>query len=190
MSGNPSPRLTEEEYLALDRVAEWKSEFHDGEMFPIEAVSLRHSLILDHFAGAVRSKLRAEGCQGLPGPLRVRASASRFFYPGYQILCGKAQLADENQDTVVNPKVIVEVLSRSTADYDHGAKFSFYRQLSSLEEYVLISQFERKVEVFTKQSDHYWALSIFDPENSIVQLASIGIDFALADLYDGIDGLE
>ena len=179
--------MTAEAYLAIDRAAEWKSEFHDGEMFPMEAISLSHSRILDNLIFALRPRLRANGCEGLPGPLRVRASVSKYVYPDYQIVCGKAELTDEQADTVANPKVVIEILSPSTADYDHGGKFELYRQLLSVEEYVLISQSEPKVEVFTKQTDRNWSLTISYGPDHRVRLESVGIEFPLADLYDGVD---
>jgi Uma2 family endonuclease len=187
MSANPTPDLTAEAYLAIDRAAEWKSEFHDGEMFPIEAISLSHSRILDNLVFALRPRLRANGCEGLPGPLRVRASVSKYVYPDYQIVCGKAELTDEQADTLGNPKIVIEILSPSTADYDHGGKFELYRQLQSVEEYVLISQSEPKVEVFTKQSERMWSLTIIDGPEQPVRLQSVGIEFPLAELYDGVE---
>ena len=187
MSANPLPILTAEAYLAMDRSAEWKSEFHDGEMFPMEAVSLRHSLIFDNLVGALRPRLKAIGCRGLPGPLRVRASVSKYVYPDYQIVCGKPQLTDEHADTLINPKVVIEILSPSTTGYDHGPKFDLYRRLPSVEEYVLISQSEPQVEVFSKQGEKSWSLTIIDNAEQAVRLQSVGIDFPLSELYDGVE---
>ena len=187
MSANPLPRLSAGEYLALDRTAEWKSEFHDGEMFPIEAVSLRHSRILRNLMRAVDPGLRSKSCEGLPGPLRVRVSGTQFVYPDFQIVCGNPELTDEHADTVTNPRVVIEILSPSTAGYDHGAKFELYRRLASVEEYVLISQSSPMAEVFTKRSEHAWSLTIIDALDQPVRLQSIGIEFPLAELYDGVD---
>jgi Uma2 family endonuclease len=187
MSANPSPGLTADEYLALDRIADWKSEFHDGEMFPIEAVSLRHATILRNLVVLTESRLRASKCLGLPGPLRVRVTATQYVYPDFEIVCGKPQLTDEQEDTLLNPKVVIEILSPSTAGYDRGAKFELYRQLASLEEYVLVSQVKPMVEVFTKQSEHQWSLTIVRGELQVVRLQSVGIEFPLAGLYDGLD---
>jgi Uma2 family endonuclease len=187
MSANPLPRLTGDAYLAMDRAAEWKSEFHDGEMFPIEAVSLRHARILMNLMRATDPGLRLKSCEGLPGPLRVRVSATQYVYPDFQIVCGKPELTDENDDTVINPKVVIEILSPSTAGYDHSAKFELYRRLASLEEYVLVSQAKQIVEVFTKQSERLWSLAIVEGEDQNVCLQSVGIEFPLASLYDGLD---
>jgi Uma2 family endonuclease len=187
MSANPRPRLTADEYLALDRSAEWKSEFHDGEMFPIEAVSLRHATIATNVVRSLGAKVRAAGCTMLTGPLRVRISPTQFVYPDYQIVCGKAQLTDENEDTVTNPKIVIEILSPSTANYDHGEKFDLYRRLSSIEEYVLIAQAERKVEVFSKQSESLWSLTITAGSDQSVRLKSVDIEFSMIDLYEGVE---
>lgn len=187
MSAHPTPRLTAADYLAMDRAAEWKSEFHDGEIFPMEAVSLRHSTILRNLVVITEQRLRGSGCIGLPGPLRVRVSATQFVYPDFEIVCGEPQMTDEQQDTLLNPRVVVEILSPSTAGYDHGAKFELYRRLSSLAEYVLISQSRRMVEVFTKVAEDRWSLTIVEGDGKPVCLQSVGVDFPLADLYESLD---
>lgn len=187
MSANPGARLSADEYLALDRSAEWKSEFHDGEMFPIEAVSLRHATIATNVVRCLGARVPAAGCTILTGPLRVRVSPTHFVYPDYQIVCGKAYLTDENEDTVTNPKIVIEILSPSTANCDHGDKFALYRRLSSMEEYVLIAQAERRVEVFSKQSESQWALTITAGLGQSVCLKSVDIEFSMNDLYDGVD---
>jgi len=183
----PIPRLDAETYLALDREAEWKSELHDGEMFPIEAVSLQHSRILVNLVGTLRPHLRAKGCEGLPGPLRVRISELKFVYPDYFVVCGKAQLTDELADTVTNPKVVIEILSPSTANYDQGKKFRFYQQLSSLTEYVLIAQEKARVDVYTKENEEEWRLRIYEGPGKSAKLESIGVELPVAELFDGVE---
>ena len=135
------------------------------------------------------SRLRASNCIGLPGPLRVRVTATQYVYPDFEIVCDKPQLTDEQEDTLLNPKVVIEILSPSTAGYDRGAKFELYRRLASLEEYVLVSQFKPMVEVFTKQSEHQWSLTIVDDASQIVRLQSIGIEFPLAGFYEGMESV-
>ena len=187
MSANALPRLTGEAYLAMDRAAEWKSEFHDGEMFRIEAVSFNHAVVGVNVAASLKVRLAGTGCRALGAPLRVRVSPVQYVYPDFQIVCGRPELTDENPDTLVNPKVVIEILSPSTEGYDHGAKFELYRRLSSVEEYVLISQSKPMVEVFMKQSEHSWSLTIFDGLQQLVRLQSVGIEFPLAELYDGVE---
>jgi Uma2 family endonuclease len=117
-------KLSVEEYLALDRAAEVKSEYHDGEMLPLVAVTLSHGLISFRFGVLLDRQLAKTGCRIVPSGLRVRVSPSKFVIPDLLVYCGKAELTDEHQDTITNPKVIVEVLSPSTADYDYGGKFN------------------------------------------------------------------
>lgn len=187
MSANPLPILTAEEYLTMDRAAEWKSEFHDGEMYPMEAVSLKHAAISMNLAAALSLPLRSAGCIAYGSPLRLRVSPTQYVYPDVQIVCGKPQITDERSDTLMNPKVIIEILSPSTADYDHGAKFEFYRKLPSFEEYVLISQSETQIEVFTKQSGNLWSLTIINARDQAARLQSLGTEIPLADVYYGIE---
>jgi Uma2 family endonuclease len=187
MRANPPPTLTGEAYLTMDRAAEWKSEFHGGEMLPIEAVSFNHALVAVNVAASLKARLASIGCRALGSPLRVQVSPTQYVYPDFQIVCGRAELTDENADTLINPKVVIEILSRSTEGYDHGAKFELYRRLSSLEEYVLISQWKPMVEVFTKQSENSWSLTIAEGLQEQVRLRSVGIEFPLAELYEGVE---
>jgi Uma2 family endonuclease len=113
-----------EEYLAIDRAAEIPSEYHDGEMFPIEAVSWEYSLISVNIGRVLAERLDKTPCRVAGGPLRVRATPTRFVLPDLMVVCGKPVLTDEHQDTLTNPKVIVEILSPSTADYDYGKSLS------------------------------------------------------------------
>jgi Uma2 family endonuclease len=186
MSAHPLSRLTAEDYLATDRAAAWKSEFHGGEMFPVEAAGLRHATLLRNLVVLTDLRLRDSECLGLPGPLRVRVSASHFVYPDFQIVCGRPELTDEMADTLLNPKVVVEILSRSTADYDHGAKFALYRSMPSVVEYVLVSQATMQVEVFTKRTENAWALRIVAEAGQAVLLEAVGLEFPLEELYRGV----
>ena len=149
--------FTVEQYLAADRAAEQKCEFHDGEMFPIEAASLKHSFIAANVAGALR--LRGGPCRRVIAPVRVRVSPTKFLYPDVFVYCGEPALTDQHADTLTNPKVIVEILSPSTKDYNYGSKFEFYRLLPSFEEYVLISQTEPRVEVLRRNAHDRWTLT-------------------------------
>ena len=188
MSANPLPQLTAEIYLAMDRAAEWKSEFHDGEIVPLETGSLRHARIVTNGILAIGPRLRVNGCEILASPLRVRVSPSQFVYPDLFIVCGKPELSDEHADTVTNPKVVIEILSPATADYDHGAKFELYRCHPTIEEYLLISATEPKAEVFTKRSENSWWITYIDRLETSVRLQSLGIEIPLAEFFDGVDG--
>ena len=186
MSAAPVAKLSVEEYLALDRAAEVPSEYHDGELFPLDAVSLQHGLISNHVGRRVGERLEGGRCQ-IAAQIRVRVSPTKFVFPDQVVYCGKAALTDEAADTITNPKVIIEILSPSTADYDYGTKFGLYRRLPSFEEYVLIAQDEPKVEVFRKTPDGRWILSTYDGLDSTAKVESLEITLPLAELYAGVE---
>lgn len=180
------PKISVDQYLALDRAAELKSEYHDGELFPIVAVSYRHSVIGSNVAFEMKSRLPV-GCRLSLAPLRVRVSPSKFVYPDLMVICGKPALTDEHHDTLTNPKVIVEILSPSTADYDAGGKFRLYRELPSFEEYLLVSQETPMVEIFEKKSDGTWNLRTVRGAEAVVRVNTLGIEFPLAALYADLE---
>jgi Uma2 family endonuclease len=187
MGALPVARLTVDEYLALDRKAEIPSEYHDGEMFPIEAVSVAHSTISLGLGSLLRQHLAKSPCRAFDSPLRVRVSPSKFVIPDLMVICGKAVLTDEHQDTVTNPKVIVEILSPSTEGYDYGQKFQLYRQLASFEEYVLVAQDRPRVEIFRKSSDVRWVLRTFEGLDASIEIESLGLTLAMRDVYEDVE---
>ena len=188
MGALPVAKLSMEEYLALDRVAEVPSEFHDGEMFPIEAITYEHSVISVNVGSALKTRLRGGngGCQPLASPLRVRVSPTKRVIPDHAIVCGGPEFADKQRDTIVNPKVIVEILSPSTANYDFGYKFRLYCRLTSFEEYVLISQDEPRVERYRKSAEDRWVISIYTGLGAVVPIESIDISLPLSEIYEDI----
>ncbi len=186
MSALATPRLTVKEYLELDRAAELKSEYHDGEVFPIAAVSFRHGRLAVRAGRILDTQLSKNSCEIASSPVRVRVSATQYVYPDLVVVCGKPQFTDEHVDTITNPKVIVEVLSPSTADYDQGGKFELYQQLGTFEEYMLVSQDQVKVKVFRKQSSTMWTMETFTGAEAIIRLDSLPVEFPLSELYEGI----
>jgi Uma2 family endonuclease len=187
MSAMPVTRLSVEEYLAIDRAAEVPSEYHDGEMFPIAAVSWAHSVISINIGAVLRDRLAKTPCRAAGAPLRVRVSPTKFLLPDVMVVCGKPVLTDEHQDTLTNPKVIVEILSPSTVDYDYGQKFILYRRMESFEEYVLVAQDQSRVEVFRKTPDKRWLISTYEGLDTVANVESLGISFQLAEIYAGVE---
>ena len=179
-------KLSVEEYLVLDRQAERNSEYHDGELFSIIDATRQHSTIAFNLGMVFGPRLRKGDCQGQMSPLRLKVSSTQYVFPDFMIVCGKPILMDEHRDTITNPKVILEILSPSTADYDHGGKFELYRLLSSLEEYLLVSQDKPLVKIFRKQSPNDWSLQIVSDMDAPVRIQSLAIKFPLGELYDGI----
>lgn len=187
MSSLAVPKISVEQYLAIDRDAEVKSEFHEGEMFPVDSVTLEHAAIVANTTWRVAEQLSVTPCQVLSQPLRVRVSVARFVYADLLVVCGRPELTDEVRDTITNPKVIIEVLSPSTEGYDYGPKFGFYRKLPSFAEYLLIRQDQAKVEVFRKSEGAGWTLSTYEGLDATVPVQSIGINLRLSDLYSGVE---
>ncbi len=176
-----------EEYLALDRAAEVPSEYYDGEIFPLAAVSWEHSVISANVVSLLQGRLGKSPCFVANSPLRVRVSPTKFLIPDLMVVCGKPALTDEHQDTVTNPKVIVEILSPSTADFDYGAKFILYRKLESFEEYLLVSQDRARVEVAHKTADKRWVISTYEGLEAVVNIESLSISLPMAEIYRGVE---
>jgi Uma2 family endonuclease len=187
MGAQLASKVSVEEYLAQDRAAEVPSEYHDGEIFPLAAVSWEHSIISANVVSMLRDRLYKSPCSVANSPLRVRVSPAKYLIPDMMVVCGKPILTDEHQDTVTNPKVIVEILSPSTADYDYGTKFILYRKLASFEEYVLVSQDRARVEVAHKAADKSWMISTYEGLDAVVNVESMGISLPMAEIYRGVE---
>jgi Uma2 family endonuclease len=184
MSAKAVPRLTPEQYLEIDRAAEVRSEYYDGEMFAMSGGRAPHAIISFALGAALIGALRGRRCIVTGSDLRVRVSeGGPFFYPDVSVCCGEMQLADDYKDTLLNPAVIFEVLSPSSEGYDRGKKFAAYRRIDSLREYVLVSQTELSIETYLKGPDDKWTLTEFTGTDAICSLKSIGCEITLADIY-------
>jgi Uma2 family endonuclease len=181
-----SALLTVEEYLAIDRLAELKSEYHDGVLYPICNVTVNHGRIVVNLVRRVAERLEGGPCFAAASPVRVRINPRKYVYPDLVVVCGEGAATDEVEDTLTNPKVIVEVLSPSTKDYDYGSKFELYRELLSFEEYLLVSQETWRVEVFRRMPDAHWLLSTYDGTAAAFPIESLGFSIPLAEIYSGI----
>jgi Uma2 family endonuclease len=188
MSSQAYKRYTPEEYLALERQAQCKSEYYAGEIFAMAGASRWHNLIVANVVSELRSQLKGRPCTTYPSDMRVKISPTGLYtYPDVIVVCGEAQFEDSQQDTLLNPTLIVEVLSESTEAYDRGGKFAHYRKLASLMEYVLIAQTKPHIEQYTRQTDNRWLLAETDSLHGTVHLPSIGCQLALAEVYDKVD---
>ena len=180
-------RYTAAEYLELERRAEYKSEFIDGEIFALAGASEPHNLIATNCTGELRQQLKGKPCKLYSSDMRVQLSDTRYTYPDVLVVCGDAEFIDEKRDTLTNPTLITEILSPSTEGYDRGEKFESYRQLSSLQTYMLISQDKPLVEVFERQEDESWRFNAYRGLNASVPLLTVGCDLSLREVYDRID---
>jgi Uma2 family endonuclease len=184
MSAAPEPSLTPEEYLARERQAEAKCEYLQGEVFAMVGASREHNLIAVNVAGELRRQLHDRDCEVYQSDMRVKVSPTGLYtYPDVTVVCGEPQFEDAEADTLLNPNVLIEVLSPSTADYDRGGKFAHYRRLSSLAEYVLISQDRCLVEHHVRQPQDQWLLSEQDSLDATLDLPSIGCELQLSEIY-------
>jgi len=183
MSASPIPKMTVEEYLAFDRASESRLEYHDGEVFPVVAATFEHGRIAINMARRLAERLDGTPCRALDSSVRLRVSPTQFVYPDFVVFCGKPDLADDFHDTILNPKVIFEILSPSTANYDYGGKFALYRRLPTFEEYVLIAQDAPRIEIFRKRADNSWVLTSYEGLESTAPIESINISLSLAEIY-------
>ena len=188
MSTQPRTALTPEEYLELERKAEYKSEYYHGEMFAMAGASREHNVLAMNLSATLHAQLRRRPCEVYPSDMRVRVGATGLYtYPDVSVVCGQPQLADEHADILLNPTFLAEVLSPSTEGYDRGRKFEHYRTIESLAEYLLVAQDRIHVDLYTRQQDGRWVLSEASRLEDTLELPSIGCQLALADLYEKVD---
>ncbi len=181
--------LTPEAYLAIERKAELKSEYYRGRMYLMAGGTPQHGRIgANTITAAVNALRQNRGCEVYTSDVRVLVSPSGLYtYPDVFVVCGDAVYSDEERDTITNPVVIFEVLSKSTEAYDRGDKFGFYRGIKSLREYVLVSQAKPHIERFAREVDNGWKLYESSGMDSSLVLESLGCEIALADIYDKVE---
>jgi len=181
-----SRRLTEEEYLRIERAAQTRSEFWDGEMFAMAGGSPRHSRICVNLIRQLGNRLEGSGCALFNSDLRVKIEAVRAYtYPDVSIVCGEPQI--EQGDLLVNPTVVVEVLSPSTEIYDRGQKSEFYRRIPSLREYLLVTQWKPHIEHYFRRPGGEWSVRDVAGLETALALGSLGIEVPLSAIYAGVD---
>ena len=180
-------RYTPEQYLAMERKADFKSEYDGGYITAMAGASRKHNLIAGNLHGEIRAQIKGRPCEAYIGDMRLCVSPTGLYtYPDVMAVCGDRQYLDAEVDTLLNPTVIVEVLSASTESYDRGRKFRHYQHLPSLQEYVLIAQDEVSVERYTRRGDD-WVLSVFTRLDDTLRLTSIDCEIPLREIYDKVE---
>jgi len=185
----PKPYLSAEEYLAIERSSDCRSEYIDGEMVAMAGGRWEHSLIIGNALAELKQQLRGGPCKVHASDLRVQAADGLRTYPDVVVVCGEPAFADDHRDTVTNPKLIIEVLSPTTESYDRGRKFESYRTLASLEEYVLVSQERPRVERFLRQQESSWLFVEVAGLPEAISLPSLGCRLSLEAVYEGVEFL-
>jgi Uma2 family endonuclease len=176
--------LTPEEYLSIERKAEFKSEYFNGEMFAMAGASQPHNRIVSNIISALNPQLLQRDCNIYPSDMRVKIEKiNKYTYPDVVVTCGKEILEDDQIDTLLNPILIIEILSASTEAYDRGEKFRQYQFIQSLAEYILITQDAIRVEQYVRQTDRTWLYSEYQNLDDVIKLESIACELTLKDVY-------
>ena len=188
MAINPAKLMTPTEYLAFERQqTDARHEYFQGVITMMAGASMAHNRIVGNAFAALHAQLRGSACSVFATDMRVHIPATGLYtYPDIAALCDEPQLEDDEQDILLNPSVIIEVLSESTEAYDRGAKFDHYRSIASLQTYVLIAQDKPQIEAFQRQDAGEWLLSVIKDPVASVTLTAIGCDLALADVYERV----
>jgi Uma2 family endonuclease len=180
-------RYTPDEYLAIERGAERKSEYHDGRILAMTGATARHVTLVGNVHGLLWTRFREGPCRLYASDLRVRIRReNRYVYPDVVALCEEPRFEDAVPDTLLNPALVVEVLSGSTEAYDRGDKFAAYRRLESLREYVLVAQDRVSVERYRRSGD-LWTLTALESPDDELELESVGVTVPVAEIYAGVE---
>ncbi len=175
--------FTAEEYLDLERKATFKSEYLSGQIYAMSGASLTHTRITLDLATELNIQLKEHECEVVTNDMRVKTTPIiSYFYPDIVVFCGEPEFEDISFDTLLNPVIIIEVLSPSTEEYDRGEKFDYYKQISSLKEYILVSQDKVSVEHYRLQ-DTQWTKDVFHTRKDMLTLPSIKCQLTLEDIY-------
>ena len=184
----PARYVTPEEYLERERRAETKSEYFDGQVFALAGASANHNRIVVNLIALLRLQLRNKPCEPFASDMRVKVEATGLYtYPDVVVVCGEPQFEDEHRDTLLNPVVIIEVLSPSTEAYDRGKKFAHYRRIPSLQEYLLVAQDGMRVERFQRQEKDRWILTEYAQPEEVVVLDAIGCTLRVEEIYERVE---
>jgi len=176
------------EYLHSERKTPEKNEYYKGEIFATGGKSLPHNIIFKNTFNGLGTKLKGKNCQPFGSDLRIHIPKNTLFtYPDISIIYGKPETTDDKFDTITNPSVIIEILSESTRNYDKGGKFTLYREIETLQEYILINSEFIRVEKFKRNDDESWQLTEYKSLSDIFHIDTIEAEFHLQDVYAGVE---
>jgi Uma2 family endonuclease len=180
--------LSAEEYLEAERKAIEKHELMNGKIITMQGASLKHNTITGNLIAEIGSYLKGKSCRVFPSDMRVNIpSTNSFCYPDLTIVCGKPELLDEHFDNLLNPSVIIEVLSPSTESYDRGNKFFTYQQIPSLKEYILVDTSAISIQTIIKKDDGLWKFETITEPTSLLTIATIEQQILLSDIYHNVE---
>jgi Uma2 family endonuclease len=188
MAINPAKSFwTVDEYLAYEQERGMRFEFIDGQIYAMAGGSKKHSIIIYNISGELREQLRKSGnCQGYESNMRVKISDLRYVYPDLTVVCGEATFADDGETMLTNPILVVEVLSETTANYDKGQKYDFYRSLPSVQAYLMLEQNRAHAMLYTRDKTG-WHLEEYSGLEAIVPLEALGCNLAMSEAYLNVE---
>jgi Uma2 family endonuclease len=176
-----------EEYLELEETAEYKSEYRDGEIVPMTGGTTNHNSIIVNLVAHLKFALRRQNYKLFTSDVRVWIPRYRTYtYPDIMVIEGEPVYEGTGTTTVTNPSLIVEVLSKSTKNYDQGDKFDYYRSIGEFREYILIDQYKLQVQQLAKTAEGKWLLSYYESAEAVLALDSIEFQIPLSDIYEGV----
>jgi Uma2 family endonuclease len=178
---------TPQEYRLLEETAEFRSEYHDGEIVPMTGGTINHNRIIGNIYAYLKSALRGKNAEPFMSDLRLWIPQySRGTYPDIMVISGNPIFTEGRVDEVLNPVLIVEVLSKSTQEFDRNEKFRLYRSLPDFCEYLLVDQYHFLVQQYIKTDSRQWLFQEFETETDSISLTSLGVEFSLVDIYEGV----
>jgi Uma2 family endonuclease len=187
MTTTCTPTVPPDEYLVRERAAEYRSEYLAGEVRATTGASRKHDRIAMNLGALLHGQLRGGPCEPFMSDMRVKVEGTgAYLYPDVVVACGASSLEDEHQDTLLNPVLVVEVLSPGTADFDHNGRWEHYRRIPTLTDYLLLSRAEPRVERYARQSEGLWLFSETSGLDATLRLESIGCTLALRDVYERV----
>jgi Uma2 family endonuclease len=187
MGAEPILKHTMEEYLVLEEKSVEKHEYYQGEIFAMAGASIQHNQITSNTHIAIGSYLQNKHCQIFQSDLKIHAATNSLItYPDLSIVCGAIETLEQHKQIVTNPSVLIEILSPTTQDYDRGGKFKLYRDITSLQEYILISSTETLVEKYTKQSNGTWVLQEYKTKDAVMHITTIDMQLHVDTLYRNV----
>jgi Uma2 family endonuclease len=188
MSTLPKPHFTPEQYLEIDEAAEFKREYYRGEMFAMSGATYAHNVITANTVHQIMNQLAKRPCSVCPSDMRVHTPRTGLYtYPDAVVICGEPKFLDQRETTLLNPTIIIEVLSPSTEAYDRGRKFEHYKSVDSVREYLLIDSERISVTLYRRKSESEWLLITENSLDGTVALESVDCRLALRDLYEKVE---
>ena len=188
MTAQPKRYTTEQEYVVFERASTTKHEYYAGEVFAMAGGTIRHNIIATNTVALLHSQLRGTPCRALNSDMRVKVLATGLqTYPDVTVICGQPLFLDTSQDVIVNPTIIIEVLSPSTEAYDRGLKSQNYRMIETLREYFLVSQDKHHIEHYIRQDNGQWVFNEASDSDARMSIPTINAELIFTEIYDGVD---